>query len=127
MKKAKTKTASDATSTTATTTTPTKPTPTKKPRRTKREKPKMFYTNENFKGSADFVLKTADKVTEITDFRMMVNKEKSRGVVFMNNEFMGQRDELVSTPTIFFSNFWKEKKENLKYPEVSIFLEFYLL
>ena len=87
----------------------------------------MFYTSEHFKGSKDVVLKTPDRMTKIEDFRFMFNEEMTRCVTFMNNSFVGHKGEMVVTPTIFFSNFWEEKAANIKNPEVSNFLNVYLL
>ena len=87
----------------------------------------MFYTNEHFKGSKDVVLNTPDRMTKIEDFRLMFNEEMTRCVTFMNNSFVGHKGEIVVSPTIFFSNFWQEKLANIKNPEVSNFLNVYLL
>ena len=51
----------------------------------------------------------------------MLNEERTRGITFMNNEFIGTRNETVINPTIFFSNFWQEKPELIKNPDVSNF------
>ena len=104
----------------------TKPPP-KKARTVKRDRPRMFYTSENFKGSKDVVLKTPDRMTKIVDFRFMFNEERTRCCTFMNNSFVGHKGEKVVTPNIFFSNFWVEKLANIKNPEVSNFLKVYLL
>lgn len=130
MRKRKATTSSDtAASKTNTTkkTNLTKPPPAKKARAVKRERPRMFYTSENFKGSKDVVLKTPDRMTKIEDFRLMFNEERTRCCTFMNNSFVGHKGETVVTPNIFFSNFWVEKLANIKYPEVSNFLKVYLL
>ena len=87
----------------------------------------MFYTSEHFKGSKDVILKTPDRMTKIEDFRLMFNEESTRCVTFMNNSFVGHKGDVVVKPTIFFSNFWVEKLANIKNPEVSNFLNVYLL
>ena len=129
MKKQKTNTTASKTNATNKTnkTNSTKPPPAKKARTVKRERPRMFYTSEHFKGSKDVVLKTPDRMTKIEDFRFMFNEEMTRCVTFMNNSFVGHKGEMVITPTIFFSNFWVEKLTNIKNPEVSNFLNVYLL
>ena len=126
MKKQKTNTTASKTNATNKTNS-TKPPPAKKARTVKRERPLMFYTSEHFKGSKDVVLKTPDRMTKIEDFRFMFNEEMTRCVTFMNNSFVGHKGEMVVTPTIFFSNFWEEKAVNIKNPEVSNFLNVYLL
>ena len=126
MKKQKTNTTASKTNATNKTNS-TKPPPAKKARTVKRERPRMFYTSEHFKGSKDVVLKTPDRMTKIEDFRFMFNEEMTRCVTFMNNSFVGHKGEMVVTPTIFFSNFWEEKAANIKNPEVSNFLNVYLL
>ena len=126
MKKQKTNTTASKTNATNKTNS-TKPPPAKKARTVKRERPRMFYTSEHFKGSKDVVLKTPDRMTKIEDFRFMFNEEMTRCVTFMNNSFVGHKGEMVVTPTIFFSNFWVEKLTNIKNPEVSNFLNVYLL
>ena len=126
MKKQKTNTTASKTNATKKTNS-TKPPPAKKARNVKRERPRMFYTSEHFKGSKDVVLKTPDRMTKIEDFRFMFNEEMTRCVTFMNNSFVGHKGEMVVTPTIFFSNFWVEKLANIKNPEVSNFLNVYLL
>ena len=126
MKKQKTNTTASKTNATKKTNS-TKPPPAKKARNVKRERPRMFYTSEHFKGSKDVVLKTPDRMTKIEDFRFMFNEEMTRCVTFMNNSFVGHKGEMVVTPTIFFSNFWEEKAVNIKNPEVSNFLNVYLL
>ena len=126
MKKQKTNTTASKTNATNKTNS-TKPPPAKKARTVKRERPRMFYTSEHFKGSKDVVLKTPDRMTKIEDFRFMFNEEMTRCVTFMNNSFVGHKGEMVITPTIFFSNFWVEKLTNIKNPEVSNFLNVYLL
>lgn len=126
MKKQKTNTTASKTNATKKTNS-TKPPPAKKARNVKRERPRMFYTSEHFKGSKDVVLKTPDRMTKIEDFRFMFNEEMTRCVTFMNNSFVGHKGEMVVTPTIFFSNFWEEKAANIKNPEVSNFLNVYLL
>ena len=127
MRKRKATTSDTTASKTAKKTNSTKPPPAKKARTVKRERPRMFYTSENFKGSKDVVLKTPDRMTKIEDFRLMFNEEMTRCVTFMNNSFVGHKGEMVITPTIFFSNFWVEKAVNIKNPEVSNFLNVYLL
>ena len=126
MKKQKTNTTASKTNATNKTNS-TKAPPAKKARTVKRERPRMFYTSEHFKGSKDVVLKTPDRMTKIEDFRFMFNEEMTRCVTFMNNSFVGHKGEMVVTPTIFFSNFWEEKAVNIKNPEVSNFLNVYLL
>lgn len=126
MKKQKTNTTASKTNATNKTNS-TKAPPAKKARTVKRERPRMFYTSEHFKGSKDVVLKTPDRMTKIEDFRFMFNEEMTRCVTFMNNSFVGHKGEMVVTPTIFFSNFWEEKAANIKNPEVSNFLNVYLL
>ena len=95
-------------------------TPARKTPRKKRERPNVFMTSDHYEGH-EIVLKNTDKSPEIKEFRMMFNKEKSRGVTFMNNKFIGLRGEEVSYPTIFLTNFWKEKPELIKNPDVSNF------
>ena len=127
MRKRKATTSDTTASKTAKKTNSTKSPPAKKPRTVKRDRPKMFYTLEHFKGSKDVILKTPDRMTKIEDFRLMFNEESTRCVTFMNNSFVGHKGDVVVTPTIFFSNFWEEKKANIKNPEVSNFLNVYLL
>ena len=127
MRKRKATTSDTTASKTAKKTNSTKPPPAKKARTVKRDRPRMFYTSENFKGSKDVILKTPDRMTKIEDFRLMFNEEMTRCVTFMNNSFVGHKGDVVVTPTIFFSNFWEEKKANIKNPEVSNFLNVYLL
>ena len=127
MRKRKATTSDTTASKTAKKTNSTKPPPAKKARTVKRDRPRMFYTSEHFKGSKDVILKTPDRMTKIEDFRLMFNEEMTRCVTFMNNSFVGHKGEMVVTPTIFFSNFWEEKKANIKNPEVSNFLNVYLL
>ena len=127
MRKRKATTSDTTTSKTAKKTNSTKPPPAKKARTVKRDRPRMFYTSEHFKGSKDVILKTPDRMTKIEDFRLMFNEEMTRCVTFMNNSFVGHKGDVVVTPTIFFSNFWEEKKANIKNPEVSNFLNVYLL
>ena len=127
MRKRKATTSDTTASKTAKKTNSTKPPPAKKARTVKRDRPKMFYTLEHFKGSKDVILKTPDRMTKIEDFRLMFNEEMTRCVTFMNNSFVGHKGDVVVTPTIFFSNFWEEKKANIKNPEVSNFLNVYLL
>ena len=127
MRKRKATTSDTTASKTAKKTNSTKSPPAKKARTVKRDRPKMFYTLEHFKGSKDVILKTPDRMTKIEDFRLMFNEESTRCVTFMNNSFVGHKGDVVVTPTIFFSNFWEEKKANIKNPEVSNFLNVYLL
>ena len=127
MRKRKATTSDTTASKTAKKTNSTKSPPAKKARTVKRDRPKMFYTLEHFKGSKDVILKTPDRMTKIEDFRLMFNEEMTRCVTFMNNSFVGHKGDVVVTPTIFFSNFWEEKKANIKNPEVSNFLNVYLL
>ena len=127
MRKRKATTSDTIASKTAKKTNSTKSPPAKKARTVKRDRPKMFYTLEHFKGSKDVILKTPDRMTKIEDFRLMFNEESTRCVTFMNNSFVGHKGDVVVTPTIFFSNFWEEKKANIKNPEVSNFLNVYLL
>ena len=127
MRKRKATTSDTTASKTAKKTNSTKSPPAKKARTVKRDRPKMFYTLEHFKGSKDVILKTPDRMTKIEDFRLMFNEEMTRCVTFMNNSFVGHKGDVVVKPTIFFSNFWEEKKANIKNPEVSNFLNVYLL
>ena len=127
MRKRKATTSDTTASKTAKKTNSTKSPPAKKARTVKRDRPRMFYTSEHFKGSKDVILKTPDRMTKIEDFRLMFNEEMTRCVTFMNNSFVGHKGDVVVTPTIFFSNFWEEKKANIKNPEVSNFLNVYLL
>ena len=127
MRKRKATTSDTTASKTAKKTNSTKSPPAKKARTVKRDRPRMFYTLEHFKGSKDVILKTPDRMTKIEDFRLMFNEESTRCVTFMNNSFVGHKGDVVVTPTIFFSNFWEEKKANIKNPEVSNFLNVYLL
>ena len=127
MRKRKATTSDTTASKTAKKTNSTKSPPAKKARTVKRDRPRMFYTLEHFKGSKDVILKTPDRMTKIEDFRLMFNEESTRCVTFMNNSFVGHKGEMVVTPTIFFSNFWVEKLANIKNPEVSNFLNVYLL
>ena len=127
MRKRKATTSDTTASKTAKKTNSTKSPPAKKARTVKRDRPKMFYTLEHFKGSKDVILKTPDRMTKIEDFRLMFNEESTRCVTFMNNSFVGHKGDVVVKPTIFFSNFWEEKKANIKNPEVSNFLNVYLL
>ena len=127
MRKRKATTSDTTASKTAKKTNSTKSPPAKKARTVKRDRPKMFYTLEHFKGSKDVILKTPDRMTKIEDFRLMFNEESTRCVTFMNNSFVGHKGDVVVKPTIFFSNFWEEKKADIKNPEVSNFLNVYLL
>ena len=123
MRKRKATTSDTTASKTAKKTNSTKPPPAKKARTVKRDRPKMFYTLEHFKGSKDVILKTPDRMTKIEDFRLMFNEESTRCVTFMNNSFVGHKGDVVVKPTIFFSNFWVEKLANIKNPEVSNFFK----
>ena len=119
------KTKTDKTTTATTNSTPatsgTPATPVKKPRTGKRDKPNVFMTDEHYKGGQEVVLKNTDRVTNINNFRIKLNDEGTRRITFMMNEFVGNNNQEVKTPTIFFSNFWKEKPELIKHPEVSNF------
>ena len=110
MRKRKATTSDTTASKTAKKTNSTKSPPAKKARTVKRDRPKMFYTLEHFKGSKDVILKTPDRMTKIEDFRLMFNEESTRCVTFMNNSFVGHKGDVVVKPTIFFSNFWEEKR-----------------
>ena len=123
MRKRKATTSDTTASKTAKKTNSTKPPPAKKARTVKRDRPRMFYTLEHFKGSKDVILKTPDRMTKIEDFRLMFNEEMTRCVTFMNNSFVGHKGDVVVKPTIFFSNFWVEKLANIKNPEVSNFFK----
>ena len=93
MRKRKATTSDTTASKTAKKTNSTKPPPAKKARTVKRDRPRMFYTSENFKGSKDVVLKTPDRMTKIEDFRLMFNEEMTRCVTFMNNSFVGHKGD----------------------------------
>ena len=123
MRKRKATTSDTTASKTAKKTNSTKSPPAKKARTVKRDRPRMFYTLEHFKGSKDVILKTPDRMTKIEDFRLMFNEESTRCVTFMNNSFVGHKGDVVVKPTIFFSNFWVEKLANIKNPEVSNFFK----
>ena len=75
-------------------------------------------TRDHFKVTPtnEVVLKSPDEVKEIEDFRMFFCEEKTRGVSFMFNEFKNKNDISIKVPTMFFSNYWQEKAENLKNP-----------
>jgi hypothetical protein len=47
---------------------------------------------------------------------MFFSEEKNRCISFMFNTFKNKNEQTVSVPTIFFSNYWQEKPENLKNP-----------
>ena len=96
--------------------TPAKKTPQKRGR--KRDRPNIFMTRDHFKSTPtnEVVLKSPDEVKTIQDFRMFFSEEKTRGVSFMFNEFQNKNQQMIKVPTMFFSNYWQEKPENLKNP-----------
>ena len=50
------------------------------------------------------------------NFRMFFSEDKNRCVSFMFNTFKNKNEQTISVPTLFFSNYWQEKLENLKNP-----------
>ena len=84
----------------------------------KKERPMSFMTNDNFVPTStnEVVLNRPDEVKTIQDFRLFFSEDKTRCVSFMMNTFKGKNEQLISIPTVFFSNYWVEKKENLKNP-----------
>ena len=57
----------------------------------KKDRPSVFMTNDNFVPTASnqVVIKRADEVKNIQDFRLFFNEDKTRCVSFMNNTFKG--------------------------------------
>ena len=57
----------------------------------KKDRPSVFMTNDNFVPTASnqVVIKRADEVRNIQDFRLFFNEDKTRCVSFMNNTFKG--------------------------------------
>ena len=47
---------------------------------------------------------------------MFFSEDKNRCVSFMFNTFKNKNEQTISVPTLFFSNYWQEKLENLKNP-----------
>ena len=96
--------------------TPTKKSPQKRGR--KRERPNIFMTRDHFVTTStnEVILKSPDEVKTIQDFRIFLSEEKNRGISFMFNTFKNKNEQTISVPTLFFSNYWQEKAENLKNP-----------
>ena len=84
----------------------------------KKDRPNGFMTHDHFVPTPlnEVVLNRSDEVKTIQDFRLFFSEDKTRCVSFMMNTFKGKNEQLISIPTIFFSNYWMEKKENLKNP-----------
>ena len=47
---------------------------------------------------------------------MFFSEDKNRCLSFMFNTFKNKNEQTISVPTLFFSNYWQEKQENLKNP-----------
>ena len=96
---------------------PAKKTP--KKRVVKREKPNIYTMRDNFVATDtnEYVVDTADEVKVINDFRLFTNTERTRGVAFDFNKFIGRDGKEIKNPTVWMINHWEEKKENIKHPE----------
>ena len=78
-------------------------------------------TDDHYEGGQDIRLKSSDQTAEINNFRIKLNQEGTRGITFMLNRFIGNNGQEVKKAQIFFSNYWREKKELIKNPLVSNF------
>ena len=97
---------------------PPKKTPPKK-RVTKREKPNIYSTRDNFKGNSqnEYIVRQPDHVEKLRNFRLFFNDECTRGVLFDFNKFKTKEGKDVKTPYLFMFNYWDEKPENIKFPD----------
>ena len=75
----------------------------------------MFFLKERFKSGFQSDARHLPKPRDsIVNYRLLVTDKKS--ITFFNNEYLFN-DETQVIPTIFFTQVWYEKKENLEDPE----------
>ena len=98
---------------------PKKTQPKKRATKTKREKPNIFSTRDNFKGNSqnEYVVRQPDNVEKLHNFRLFFNDERTRGVIFDYNKFKTKEGKDIKTPYLFLFNYWDEKPENIKFPD----------